>query len=389
VREELSRKTQERIKFKTAETKEMAEVVAASVLRLRMRSPFFATLALFARRHASFDLPQGATDGRYIIYNPSFLAGLPQRQLDAVLLHYVLHAALLHPLRRRARDPAIWNIAADIVVNGIIARQDFTELPPGAVRYESLEEKPIEEIYELLQERERLPAAGRCFFAERGGAVGDLMRVECEAYWRMALRQAEIIQRSFGQGKMPAALERLFQYISAPQIDWRDALWRFLAKTPTDFKEFDRRHIGRGLYLDLAEAEGVKVYLVVDTSFSIRDDQFSLFLSEALAILRTYPHLEARLYYAGEELHGPYPLKPGEIVARPAHDGGTSFVPFFEMVEEECTSDANVVCVYLTDGFGLFPQRAPSWPTLWVVTPGGREERGFPFGEVVRLLRER
>jgi len=43
------------------------------------------------------------------------------------------------------------------------------------------------------------------------------------------------------------------------------------------------------------------------------------------------------------------------------------------------------VLIYLTDGYGDFPEQAPATPTLWVVPPGGLEDEGFPFGDVLRL----
>ena len=129
---------------------EMERMLSASVLRLRMRSPFFATLALYARFRADESIPTASTDGRDIFYNPEFLIKLPPRQADAVLLHEVLHAALLHAVRRGTRDAVLWNLAADIVVNGIISKQDYLELIPGAIREKTLEEKPAEEIYELI-----------------------------------------------------------------------------------------------------------------------------------------------------------------------------------------------------------------------------------------------
>jgi predicted metal-dependent peptidase len=33
-----------------------------------------------------------------------------------------------------------------------------------------------------------------------------------------------------------------------------------------------------------------------------------------------------------------------------------------------------------------YPHRVPELPVLWVVTPGGLDLSGFPFGEAVRLL---
>ena len=71
---------------------------------------------------------------------------------------------------------------------------------------------------------------------------------------------------------------------------------------------------------------------------------------------------------------------------RPAEDGqqgggGTDFRPIFNLLE----SHEPDVLIYLTDGYGDFPAQAPKVSTLWVVPPGGLEDEGFPFGDVLRL----
>jgi predicted metal-dependent peptidase len=96
--------------------------------------------------------------------------------------------------------------------------------------------------------------------------------------------------------------------------------------------------------------------------------------------------LECELYYADAEAYGPYPLKTDSEIPRPVGGGGTSFVPFFEKVNANRHWHTNGVCVYLTDGYGTFPDDPPTLPVLWVVTPGGLELEEFPFGEAVRLL---
>ena len=52
------------------------KIISASLLRLRMRSPFFATLALFAKFIPTPNIPTAATDGKDIFYNPDFLQSL-------------------------------------------------------------------------------------------------------------------------------------------------------------------------------------------------------------------------------------------------------------------------------------------------------------------------
>ncbi len=115
------------------------KIISASLLRLRMRSPFFATLALFAKFISTSNIPTAATDGKDIFFNPGFLQSLTAPQQDGLLLHEVLHAALLHVLRRGVREKETWNIAADIVVNGIICQQGCFELPKGGIRDPKLE----------------------------------------------------------------------------------------------------------------------------------------------------------------------------------------------------------------------------------------------------------
>ncbi len=53
-------------------------------------------------------------------------------------------------IRRSVRDAKVWNVAADIVVNGIIMQQGCFELPPGGLRDTQIEHLSVEEIYELL-----------------------------------------------------------------------------------------------------------------------------------------------------------------------------------------------------------------------------------------------
>lgn len=75
-----------------------------------------------------------------------------------VLLHKVLHAALHHVSRRGLRHPFVWNVAADVVVNGIVRAAGFT-LPTDALLDDALEKLTVEEVYGLLWQRLR-PAPG-------------------------------------------------------------------------------------------------------------------------------------------------------------------------------------------------------------------------------------
>lgn len=367
--------------------------VSAALTQIRMRSPFFATLALFARIQVVETLPTAATNGRDIFVNPDFLASLTVAQRAGLLLHEVLHAALLHVTRRGSRDALLWNIAADIVVNGVIAREKHYELPPGGLRDPQLEDLSVEEVYHiLLTHPNRRPAIVISRDLLDGilapGSLGEQGRAGLQEHWRHAMEQANTVAAAAGQGKAPAALLRELGTISPSRLNWRTHLWRFLVRTPTDFLGFDRRFIGQGQYLETLDGEDLHVYVAVDTSGSVGRKEMSGFLGEVQGILAAYPHLRCLLYYADARAYGPYPLTATDPLPPPKGGGGTDFRPFFNAVERDGDTHQGGVCVYLTDGYGTFPFQAPELPVLWVITPGGIPLDHVPFGEAVRLIED-
>ena len=378
---------------------EIEKIISASLLRLQIKSPFFATLALFTSIRATAVFPTAATDGKDIFINPEFARSLSSPELDGLLLHEVLHAALLHVIRRGQRDSLLWNIAADIVINGMIAKERDFELPKSSIRDLQLEQLSVEEAYEFLIKNTTVYSFSIADLLEsppsdcsgtnegEGGSLYQAKQAALEAHWHNALQQAVVVARSSNsQGSIPAGMQRELGSLTKAQLDWRSYLWRYLVQTPTDFSGFDRRFIGRKLYLEALEGESVQVFVAVDTSGSISGEQMRMFLSEVWGILNAYPHLICELYYADAEAYGPYPLEPNREIPRPVGGGGTSFIPFFKKIEINRDWSTVGLCVYLTDGYGIFPPEPPPMPVLWVVTPGGLGLEYFPFGEAVRLL---
>lgn len=78
----------------------------------------------------------------------------------------------------------------------------------------------------------------------------------------------------------------------------------------------------------------------------------SMFLGEVKGILSAYHHLKCQLYFADAALYGPYDLESDQEIPASVGGGGTSFIPFFEKVNEAQDPFQQGVCVYLTDGYG-------------------------------------
>lgn len=354
------------------------------IFHLRNVSPFFGALALFSESVITDSVETAATDGRRLFFNPGFMGRHPVPEQLGIVVHELLHAALRHVERRETADPHLWNLAADIVVNGMIRRAHALDLPESAIMDRELEEFPVKEVYEVLLNRSGLPRTIRFLGSDLLEPAGD-GAAGLREHWNAALSQAAIVARMGGHGSLPGGIELAIAAVTDPPLDWRTLLWRYLIRTPVDFTSYDRRFLGDEMYLDALDGESVRVAVCVDTSGSIGPKNLGRFFNEVRAILGAYPSIIVDLFACDTALHGPWRLDAADSAVPPiTGGGGTSFIPFFEAIEK--SSPAPDVAVYLTDGYGDFPKSAPQFPVLWVVTPGGLPSSGFRFGETARML---
>ena len=363
-------------------------LISGSRLRIRSKSAFFATLLLHAEFVPSREVAAAGTDGERVYVNPEVAASLPSDVLDGLLLHEVLHAALSHVERRGPREKKRWNQSADLIVNGMVDAAGLPT-PPSSRRDGHLEKLSVEEVYTaLLAEGDREEEEGDGSDDLLDGPPSDApprngKNASSPArQWQQAMAKARSMDAlSGGQGDDPLGAHRELARLAPARLDWRAHLWRFLARTPVDFGGFDRRFVGRGLYLEALDDESLSALIAVDTSGSVNDEAVRALVGEVQGVLGAYPHVRATLYYADTEVYGPHELTPGSAIPAPQGGGGTDFRPVFRLLDDHEPD----VLIYLTDGYGDFPEAAPRMPTLWVVPPGGLEDDGFPFGDVLRL----
>ncbi len=361
----------------------MNQMVSELNLRLLKRAPFIATIALHAevlvQERPGVEI--AATDGKRIYLSP--LGFLPRPPDDKLFIyaHEVLHCALSQVPRRGHRDPLLWNLAADIVVNRMLLESGFI-VPRDSVREDALAHLSTEAVYEQLQSKQSRPRLGKGDLIGEGGeddTDADLTR----GYWQNVLRRAATLARMTKAGILPASQE-LGLVLGERQVDWRDVLWRYLIPTQDDYGSFDTRLIHQGIYVEALESSGLTVAVHIDSSGSLADAEAQgQFLAELKGILNAYPGVQVSLTYGDTELHGPFELTQDTTIPPPHGGGGTSFVPFFESVGD---LGLDTPLIVFTDGYGTFPESCEQ-PCLWVVSEGGLLSAEFPFGEVARLAR--
>jgi len=184
------------------------------------------------------------------------------------------------------------------------------------------------------------------------------------------------------QGKSPAGMELMIAE-AEPIMDWRSKLWRYIEPARNDFGDLDVRLLNYGLASEGLESEHLHAAVALDTSGSMYGD-LGLLYAELKSIQATYPSIRLDMWFVDAAAYGPYELDGESELPGPTGGGGTSFIPFFEEVEELEIKPR--LLIYFTDGYGTFPSEEPEDATmLWLVVPGGAQDDAFPFGEVIRM----
>lgn len=158
--------------LETLAHKAMTRARAALVLE----HPFFGTLALRLRFKPDAACRDLWTDGRTLAYNPAYAATLPEKRLIGAQAHEVMHLALGHHVRRKGRDPDLWNRACDLAVNQMLLDAGFS-LPEGFAHDPDYAGKAADDIFTILlrlrEDRESNNGAKGAFEQVPGEARGE------------------------------------------------------------------------------------------------------------------------------------------------------------------------------------------------------------------------
>ena len=155
-----------------------------------------------------------------IYVNPD--ASLSLEEWKFVLAHEFLHAALCHVPRCEERDPLLWNVACDYVINDWLSEMEVGQMPEGVLFDPQFHGMTAEAVYDLLWEDVRY---------YRGRAIDDLIYGDgswwdtlegghTDAFYRSALQRGLAYHQGGGRGSLPEGLVEEIHAISRPPIRW-------------------------------------------------------------------------------------------------------------------------------------------------------------------------
>ena len=373
------------------------EKFVKSRVKLLKSSPFFGTILLHTEYKIDESIETAATDGTTLLLNEEWMCKQTEEHFSGVLLHEVLHMALDHVERTNDLDDMMTaNIAADIVVNGII-KDNAISLPKEAIYDNDLKHLSVREIYSILKQKQK---EDENYLQDKygDGEVNECLQKSSEQKgtsqreansekWKNIINKAKTISKMKQAGVKGSGLARVFKELLEPTINWKDALYKYITQSRADFEGYDRRFVHDGMYIDDVGGNKVHVAAFVDTSGSVDEELLQNFLSELFFAINSTRGTTGYLYYFDTELYPQGNIEDLDGVPKPVGLGGTSFVPIMKELNKISSenSHTSTVGIIYTDGFAPMTWEEPETPLLWCISPGGVKEENIKYGDVVRI----
>jgi len=389
-------------------------------LKLMFTHPFFGTLAMSLPPLDVTNqgwLPTCAVDGRYIYYNRNFINDLSVDEVMFVWAHEIYHMVFDHFGRRSHRDPALFNMASDYVINGLLVQDKIGKMPEKKVEVKDAEGKATqrvglydskylgwtsEKVYDDLVKRKVKKVLTLDVHIEMGKDAqnsegkrsnqGIPIEVDEEALKKLReeLKDKVLQAANAAAGSLPAGIARLVDQLVEPKINWRDFIRETIQSQITSdytYRRPNRRHHGGDVvFASLEREETVDVEVSIDQSGSISKEMARDFISEVMGITSQFDDFRLAISTFDTELYNRQEFTSeniDEIYEYEPKGGGGTDISVVSRRLREMNVEPKLLIIFTdleSHDFG-----DPNFcPTLWVVTNNWDQKVVPPFGTWVR-----
>lgn len=348
---------------------------------------FFTTLCFGLKFKWDEGIETAATNGVDMLLNPKFFMNLDPEERIFVLVHESMHVALQHTLRGEHYDHEKYNKAADHVINLMLEEHRF-KMPNWVLKDPQYKDMSTEEVYRLLPDSPKSPNGGG---GDQRPMCGDIIPRKDVAPQQAQQQVQDIILRAAMMSKqagdkagtIPGEIEIFLDNLLNPKLNWQQILRRFLqsySKTDYSFKRPNRRFFPDH-YLPSMHGESlIDLSIAVDTSGSVSDHDFKVFVSEVASIFKMMKPKKITLVQFDTVIHSIDELSCFEDLMKIKFSGrgGT----MIDEVVEWANKKKPQLLLMFTDGeiWGM-PSTPIKSQTLWMI----HNNKGFaaPYGKVI------
>jgi predicted metal-dependent peptidase len=389
--------------------KDVLDRIIIARVGLLLRHPFFGNMATRLRIQCADEwCPTAAVDGRNLYFNTQFFNAMNNKEIEFVIAHEILHCVFDHLGRRDERNPMLYNIAADYIVNNLLVRDRIGEKPSIVDCYQDFKYEgwSSEEVYdELFKEAEK---NGQEFLDQLGEMLDEHLDLEGDGteednkdgkgrpkYSKGELDQIKdeikeaMIQaaQTAGAGNVPGGVQRLIKQLTEPKMNWRELLRQQIQSTIKSDYTFARPsrkgwHTG-AILPGMNFQDTIDICVSIDMSGSIGDDQAKDFLSEIKGIMDEYKDYKIKVWcfdtavYNEEDFtaDGGRDLSEYEVLG----GGGTDFMVNWTYMKDNDIQPKKFIM--FTDGYAW-----DSWgdseycETIFIIHSNHNKNLEGPFG---------
>lgn len=352
-----------------------------------------------------------ATDTTALYYDPRVIISLAkqdQRLVARSILHSLLHCVFNHAFDYGSHRQHFWDLACDIAIENMIM-----ELELSAVSLE--DDDTRKSRLRGLKKNVRDLTAQKIY---RHFLINDLSADDDEEYTRLFTKdlhiyfgEQEIIEigdnewkkiserlktdlKTFskGAGNHESLIKNLME-ATKDKCDLSDVIKRFTEmgeETTINDDEFDYIYYSYGMKmygniplvepLEYKDVKKVKDFaIVIDTSASCRGNIVKAFLKHTYNIMKStenfFSTINVHIIQCDNEIQSDVKIADqndfDEFIknGRLKGFGGTDFRPAFEYVDkliEEKEFASFKGLIYFTDGYGIYPEKAPDYDAMFV-----------------------
>lgn len=303
---------------------DVLERIIIARVGLLLRHPFFGNMATRLQIKPADDwLPTAAVDGRNLYFNTQFFNAMTNKEIEFVIAHEILHCVFDHLGRREDRDHALYNIAADYIVNNLLVRDRIGDKPTVVDCYQDFKYDgwTSEEVYDDI--KKQAEENGQEFLDQLGEMLDEHLDLDAEnssnnqseggeskapSYSKEEIKQIkdEIKEAvlnaasTAGAGNTPAEIQRMIKEFTEPKMNWRELLRQqiqSIVKSDFSFQRPSRKGWQTGAILPSQQFdETIDICIGLDVSGSIQDSQLKDFLGEVKGVMEEYQDYQIKLW---------------------------------------------------------------------------------------------
>jgi predicted metal-dependent peptidase len=401
---------------------EVMDRIITARIGLLLRHPFFGNMATRLKIVAADDwLGTAAVDGRNLYYNTQFFNAMNNKEIEFVVAHEILHMVFDHMGRRDDRDPMIYNISADYIVNNTLVRDRIGTIPSIVQCYQDFkyEDWTSEEVYDDVYEQakkngeEYLKQLGEMLdehldSEEDGDGTSDGGQGEdingnatSKSKPKYSKEEAKQIRdeikenmisaaQSAGAGNVPGAVARIIKELTEPKMNWREIIRQSVQSTIRSdytFSRPSRKGQMSGAILPSMDFEDtIDIACCIDMSGSIGEVQGKDFLGEVKGIMEEFPDYNIKVWCFDTQVYNEEDFEANDgkdlLDYELMGGGGTDFMANWTYMKEQNYVPKKLIM--FTDGYAWDSWGDPDYcDTVFLIHSNRDKNLEGPFGTSV------